>query len=740
MFRIVLAVTAAVLCDPTPGLAAKVKVWHHYSPAHYEKAHLKHAVISNEGALRLSRQLKPLTAVQATHVWDAVEDRAGNLYLATGDEGKIYKVTPDGKVSVAYTSDDSQVLCLALAADGTLYAGTGPGGQVLRLAPDGTAGVLYKTPEAYVWCLAVADDGHAVYAGTGPKGRIYELTTQGQARIFYATKQEHILSLARGANGLLYAGTDKDGLVYRIDAHGRGFVLYSTPQTEVRSLLVTADGVYAGTSSPSRRRGGSGSSSVGSRTSMYTPSALSSVAVSGTSTKANAPSDESTSSSPPSASSGSGESSEKSSSAAAAPPPSVGENSLYRIAPDGTVREIFREKALLLSLLRQDGRIFIGTGMEGQLFEVDEATRERSEIARLDHGQIHCLCRRHDGSIVLGTGDPGKVYVLQDRYASKGTVVSDVLDARLISKWGSLRWKADQPAGTSVTVAARSGNTAEPEETWSDWSAEQKDAQQAVIAAPAARFLQYRVTLATEDPALTPAVHSLALRYMTTNQAPEVTSIQVPDLDAVNLDNPKKVRLKWTATDPNEDELTYSLYIRKDGWQNWVQLEEDLERTEYEWDTTTTPAGIYRVKVVASDARDNPAEDCLTGQRVSGSFAVAHEPPEVSLKTAGTEGDRMMIEATARDALVRLTSASYAVNGKKWINVFPTDGLFDSKTETFRFKTDALKPGTYVVVVRVRDAAGNTGSGDLVFTVPAIEARPAKAKASAKGSQAKSAH
>src|SRR5262249_48727571 len=158
-----------------------------------------------------------------------------------------------------------------------------------------------------------------------------------------------------------------------------------------------------------------------------------------------------------------------------------------------------------------------------------EATKERSEIARLDHGQIHALCRRHGGSIVLATGDPGKLYVLQDKYAPSGTILSEVLDAKLISKWGSLRWKADTPAGTSVRVAVRSGNTSEPDETWSNWSAEQTDAAQAVIAAPTARFLQYRVTLATEKGSQTPTLHSLALRYMTTNQAPEVANIQVPD-------------------------------------------------------------------------------------------------------------------------------------------------------------------------------------------------------------------
>ena len=77
-----------------------------------------------------------------------------------------------------------------------------------------------------------------------------------------------------------------------------------------------------------------------------------------------------------------------------------------------------------------------------------------------------------------------------------------------------------------------------------------------------------------------------------------------------------------------------------------------------------------------------------------------------------------MIEASATSPLVRLTAASFAVNGKKWVNVFPTDGLFDSKSETFRFQTGPLKPGTYVLVLRVKDAAGNTGSGDVVFTVP----------------------
>ncbi len=716
MYRRFAASLLLILFGTTLCQASKVKVWYHHAPAHYDKAQLRQTVVSNEGAVRLSRRLRPLPGIDASHVWDVVEDRAGNLFVATGNEGKLFKVAADGKVSVVFTSEDSQVLCLAVSPDGSVYAGTGPAGHIVRVDAKGEAKVIADIPDSYVWSLAVGDNGQTIYAGTGPKGRIYRVTPEGKTTVFYTTKQDHIHCLALAADGTLYAGTDKAGLVYKIDPKGKGFVLFSAPQAEVRSLVVTADGVYAGTSSPTRRRpGGAGPVSSGGPSSGG-PSGTPAVPASITrekESKANEGTPAAIGSPPSTETKDAG----KGSAAPAPSSPGSGENSIYRIAADGTVREIFREKAMVLSLLGQGGRFFAGTGMDGQLFEITEATRERSEIARLDHGQVLCLCRRADGSVVLGTGDPGGLYVLEDKYTARGTVVSEVLDAKLISKWGALRWKADAPAGTAVTVAVRSGNVADPDETWSDWSAEQADAEKAVVAAPTARFLQYRVTLTSDSPAATPVFQGLTLRYMTTNHAPEVGKIETPDLDAGNLDEPKKLKFKWSATDPNEDELTYSLYARKEGWKSWVLLEENLARTEYEWDTTTVPSGVYELKVTASDRKDNADEDALTGERVTSPFVVSHQPPAVTVKVVGIDGEEAVIEATATDPLVRLTAASFAVNGKKWVNVFPSDGLFDSKTETFRFKTEALKPGTYVLVLRVKDAAGNTGSGDVVFTV-----------------------
>src|SRR5260370_10702755 len=106
-----------IVLAPGVGHAGKVKVWNHHVASDYEKARFEHAVINSDGALQLARQVKPLAGIDAAHVWDCAEDKDGNLYVATGNAGKLFKVAPDGKVTTAYTSDDGEILCLAAWPD-----------------------------------------------------------------------------------------------------------------------------------------------------------------------------------------------------------------------------------------------------------------------------------------------------------------------------------------------------------------------------------------------------------------------------------------------------------------------------------------------------------------------------------------------------------------------------------------------------------------------------------------------
>ena len=486
---------------------------------------------------------------------------------------------------------------------------------------------------------------------------------------------------------------------------------YHTSQNEVRTLTAHDHVVYAGTSSPATKR-----LPVTPSKSTPAPSSSGSGGSSGAST---GPDEQTKTAIEPATGTTFAGPDVKGSPASAPSSAGSGENSLYRIAADGTVRELFRDRTLVLCLLRDGPRVLVGTGMQGQLFEIDEASKERVELARLDHGEIHCLLRRKDGSIVLGTGDPGKLYVLEDRHVKKGEVTSEVLDAKLVSTWGAVSWKAETPAGTAVHVFVRAGNVATPDDTWSGWSPCPSDSEAARAKTPNARYLQYRIEMSTTDPKTTPEVRQIAIRYRTNNQAPEITSLDVPDLDAVNLEQPKKFRIRWSATDPNEDELSFDLYVRKEGWKDWVLLEENLDKKEFDWDTTKTPSGIYQVKVVASDRHDNPAEEALTAEKISAAVPISNLPPAVTVKLAGVDGTKATVEAVGSDPFVRLTEGAYTVDGKRWIGLFPVGGIFDSKTERFRFRTESLRPGTHVVMVRLRDAAGNVGSGDRVFTIPA---------------------
>lgn len=707
---------ATLLLALAPGLlfAGKIKSVTVSGPKDYDKAQFQQAVVSSEGRVTLARWLKPLAAkapVDAARIWDVVEDRAGNLILATGDDGKIFKVTPDGQVSVAFESGDSQVFCLLAAGDGSVYAGTGPKGQIIRIDPAGATKV-FKTPSSYVWSLATDEKDGTLYAATGPHGRIYRIA-EGKAEVFFQCKQEHVLSLARSSDGTTYAGTDKQGLVYRIDSKGKGYVLFQAAQAEVRCLQLTEKALYVGTSSPNNGSNRPGSSSSGasgsSRSENKQPPG-----------KGDA---ERTSDGPkePAASAKERDrdrDGEKFTAAAGPSSPGGGENSVYRVGLDGSARELFREKGLVLSLLKVKDRLYVGTGSKGQLFEIQEATKERSEIARLDGGQVHRLYARRDGSIVLATGDPGKLYILQDRYDAAGSVTGEVIDAKLASRWGAISWQGDVPTGTKLTVSVRAGNVAEPDDTWTDWTPEQIDPKTAAANVPAARYLQFRVTLGTGNPAITPSLHHLTVRYATLNQAPEVTSLDVPTPESIaSAKDPKKLKFKWNATDANEDELAFDLYVRKDGWKDWVRVEEAWPKNEYEWDTTTMPSGEYRLKVVASDRPDNNEGDALSGERISAPVIVAHEAPAVTLKLGGIEKGKASFDATATSGLVRLTGATYAVDGGKWQNLYPTDGLFDAKEEKFRFGSESLSPGTHVLVLRIRDAAGNTGTADVVFAV-----------------------
>jgi WD40 repeat protein len=103
------------------------------------------------------------------YIWDLVLDKAGNLYVATGDHGEIYKVTPRGEHSLFFKSDDTHIRVLALDAKENLIAGTDGSGLVYRISPAGDGFVLYSAPKKEITALALDRAGNIYAAGVGER-------------------------------------------------------------------------------------------------------------------------------------------------------------------------------------------------------------------------------------------------------------------------------------------------------------------------------------------------------------------------------------------------------------------------------------------------------------------------------------------------------------------------------------------------------------------------------------------
>ena len=103
------------------------------------------------------------------YIWDLALDGSGNLYVATGDRGEIYRVTPRGEHSVFFKSDEAHIRVLALDPKGNLIAGSDGSGLVYRIPPSGEAFVLYSAPKKEITALALDDAGNIYASGVGEK-------------------------------------------------------------------------------------------------------------------------------------------------------------------------------------------------------------------------------------------------------------------------------------------------------------------------------------------------------------------------------------------------------------------------------------------------------------------------------------------------------------------------------------------------------------------------------------------
>lgn len=724
---------SALLIFAFTALAAAegTRLWKETGYEEFERGTARGIAIRSTGELELAPAFKMLYTSPSTFTWQITSDRDGVVYAATGAPARVYRITPDGKSSVIFEPKELQVQAVTLGADGAIYAATSPDGKVYRItrnsqsksaqagAVEYTSSVFFDPKTKYIWDLAFDNQGR-LYVATGDNGEIYRVDKNGQGAVFFKSDEAHMRVLAFDPKGNLIAGSDGGALVYRISPSGEGFVLYSAPRKEITALAVDAAGnIYAAATGEKR---------AATAIAPSTP-----ITVQPGAQPITAP---------------------------LVGNVNLGGSDIYLIAADGSPRKLWSSHDDIVYALDFDasGRLIAGTGNKGRIYAI-EKNGDFTDLLKASANQVTGFSKAPGGGIYCSSSNLGKIFVMSNTPEPEGSFESDVLDAKIFSRWG----RAEVRGHGNFELFARSGNVDNPDRNWSSWTRIDlsKDAR---VDVPSARFVQWRAVLKPANPAT--QIDTVGINYLSQNVAPVVDDVDVQQgmryqqqthnagSENANLGPVTSPRMEpvppavrdrayiavhWSAHDDNDDSLVFSVYYRGDNERDWTLLKSGLDDRFYSFDSGLLPDGGYTIRVNASDAPSHTPEEALSDEKESSRFEVDNTPPRVENLAARQEGRDVHVTFHATDDFSPISRAEYSVDAGDWQYLEPVGQLSDSRTENYDFTVilnqgaqsvqdppaqkrgkgkaappALVTPGEHVVVVRVYDRSDNAGTAKYV--------------------------
>ena len=736
-----------LLAAPFPLGATGTAVWQVATYEEFLQGTLRDVSLTKDGELRLAPEAKAIFNPEETLALALAADKARNIYIGTGHQGKVFKVDASGKGSLFFTAREAEIFALAAAPDGALFVGSSPEGKIYRVTADGKSAVFHDPKTKYIWALAFDSKGN-LFAATGDQGKILKIDSAGQATVFFDSKQTHIMCLTFDPSGNLLAGSVPDGLIYRIDPQGKAFVLYQASYPEIHDIALDSEGrIYAAA------LGGAGGKGTPS---LFPPGGPAGPVQGGVTTITVTASTETPSkdakevpAQAPGQAQAAGAAGRPAPQTAPFPMPQIpqGRGALILVRPDQTVETVWNSNSeSVFGLAVRGHHVLFSTDSNGRIFDL-AATPDRPEVTLLAQTKESLASRLllQGSDLYVATSNIAKLFQISSTISKEGSYESPVKDTKLVSKWGNLAWKAELPAGAALEFYSRSGNSDRPDATWSDWSGPYKAAEGSAIQSPPARFIQWKVALkSTGDKG--PELNEVTISYLNQNLPPQVRSLAVsgggertsptgtpmnapsgaitvsggPSGLAGSGSQPKgPLSLTWQAEDPNGDQVIYSVFVRADDEQEWHLLKDKLRQTNYTLETNSLPDGKYVARVVASDEESNSSETRRTGELASAPFWVDGTPPVVIVTRSETAGSSVQVQFRVQDTTSALGGAETSLDGKEWRDVLSDDGVVDSRQESFTVKLGKLEPGEHILVLRAVDVTGNAGVGKAVIRIAA---------------------
>jgi sugar lactone lactonase YvrE len=725
--------------------AATTTSWEMNSYQDFLKGRFTGVSLDRDGRLRVAPKLETVFSSGQPAIWSVAQAPDGSIYAGTGHRGRVYQISASGGNTLVWTADEPEVFAVAVDSNGVVYAGSSPDGKVVRIEK-GKASEFFAPKAKYIWSLAFASDG-SLLVGTGDPGNVYRVDKSGKSELYYESGQSHVTALAFDSHGNLLAGTEPNGILYRISAKDKAFVLYDSSLPEIRAIVPLPDGtVYAAALGGSvANRTGPLMPALAAPMSVTVTAPATSITVTDSSeTKTQAGQDikpkpeASKQASQPIQQSGAGI-------APLTEIPGVEKSAVYRINPDATVETVWssKEENVYSMLVEPSGSLVFATDAQGRVYRLG-ADRKASLLVETSEGEATRLLRDSKG-LVAATGDMGKLFRLAGSEGAGGNYESPVHDSNTVARWGRLTWRS---LSGQASFSTRSGNSARPDKTWSDWSEPLADPQNSIIRSPNARYIQWRAELS--GPAT--VVENVRVFYLPQNNPPVVRSINVTTVapgavsktsgtnstsaaaysitvtDTGDASTPagtptqalshgagSQIQVSWQADDADGDRLVYSLYFRGEDEAEWKLLRSNMPENSMLLDGDVLADGRYYFRVLASDRPSNAADVAREDELVSSPVLIDNTPPMVTLSAPRRTEARVEVDADVVDQTSPLRRCEYSLDAGPWTPIEAADGVTDSPHEQYHIAIDKLRSGEHLLVVRAYDTANNAGLAKVVI-------------------------
>ncbi|RMH58808.1 MAG: hypothetical protein D6679_03635 [Candidatus Hydrogenedentota bacterium] len=719
--------------------------------ADYRESEINGIEVTAEGALVPGILGRPVDVPDADYVW-AISVLPGRIFVGTGDGGSLLEIPEESferedegkageggkkeKARTVWRGEGTEVYAVTALDRDHVLAGISPKGVLLALERSGETWVVRNeiaVPDSYVWKIVVVGQDLWIATGSGEIGRggaVYRYRDGGLEEI-YRTADQHVLALVlvegkEGTEPRLFGGTEGgDGYLFKISAlDAREPVVrpvFDPEQNAVMAVVPNEDGtlmvVVMGRPSEKESKGN------GTR-------------------KRRTGADQ----------------------AVAGPVPSKGSGNsngatIYRVWENGDAREWIQSRTIVRAAGRTPFGFLVGTAESGNVYRIDGVKRS-SLLMDLDEPNVLTIAGRY-----VAAGPPARIYEMVPA-EGEGVLRTEALDAGGPATWGTLGFDAKG----SWEIRTRSGNTGVPGIGWSGWSLPIRNSG-ARIESPTGRYLQIEVRHTadrkekgeTEEAAKKrDEVRDLQASYQVWNRPPEISSISIERLDwenenmtQLNTAGPlgmvvgqiaqaassagKKPgnerdkaaitellaplaglwKVEWSAEDPDEDELTFTLELIEVQTGQVHPVAEKVRGEAYLVNTRNYPDGRYRVRLRATDAEEeNGFGEPGIAEEETEEFIVDNTPPEVEVRVrVSKDGAGYAIEGVAEDGGTSIKDLWLFESDGVWRRFLPDDGICDQARETFHLfrareeKKKGGKTGTRWFTVKAIDEAGNVGFG-----------------------------